>query len=73
MSSPKISVIKGNDIITCLKFWVLLICWPLSAIDKLPRTLATVAESIVEQTGWSVSLLVGGPSPKLNGKIVTYM
>lgn len=44
-----------------------------SAIDKLPRTLLAVSESIVDQTGWNISILVGGPSPRLGGKIVTYM
>ncbi|KAM6501765.1 hypothetical protein JOM56_001742 [Amanita muscaria] len=42
-----------------------------SAIDKLPRTLQTAAESIAKQTGWHVSILVGGPNPRLGGQIQT--
>lgn len=45
----------------------------LSAIDKLPRTLAVMGESIRKQTGWYVTFLVGGPEPRQNGKIMTYM
>jgi hypothetical protein len=44
-----------------------------SGIDKLPRTLMTVGESIVNQTGWNVSILVGGPMPREGGKLQTYM
>ncbi|KAM6497784.1 hypothetical protein JOM56_005732 [Amanita muscaria] len=40
-----------------------------SSIDKLPRTLQTVADSIHKQTGWNVSIFVGGPSPRLDGQI----
>jgi hypothetical protein len=45
----------------------------LSAIDKLPRTLATIGESIMEQTGWSLSFLVSGPTPDQEGRIMTYL
>ena len=45
----------------------------LSAIDKLPRTLAVMGESIRKQMGWMVTFLVGGPEPRQNGKIMTYM
>jgi hypothetical protein len=44
-----------------------------SGIDKLSRTLMTIGESIVTQTGWHVSILVGGPMPREGGKIKTYM
>lgn len=44
-----------------------------SAIDKLPRTLAVMGESILKQTGWHVTFIVGGPEPRRNGKIMTYM
>jgi len=30
-------------------------------------------ESVKKQTGWNISFLVGGPEPRQNGKIVTYM
>ena len=43
------------------------------AIDKLPKTLATLGESIQHQTGWNISFLVGGPEPRQNGQIITYM
>jgi hypothetical protein len=33
----------------------------------------TVGESIVKQTGWNVSILVGGPMPRLGGELTTYM
>jgi len=44
-----------------------------SAIDKLPRTLSVMGESIFKQTGWFVTFLVGGPEPRQSGKIMTYM
>ena len=44
-----------------------------SGIDKLPRTLMTVGESIIKQTEWNVSILMGGPMPREGGKIKTYM
>jgi hypothetical protein len=44
-----------------------------SGIDKISRTLMTVGDSIVTQTGWHVSILVGGPMPREGGKIKTYM
>jgi hypothetical protein len=45
----------------------------LSAINRLPRTLAVWGESIRNQTGWNITFLVGGPAPDQNGKILTYM
>jgi hypothetical protein len=33
----------------------------------------TVGESIVNQTGWHVSILVGWPMPREGGKLKTYM
>ncbi|KAF8333818.1 hypothetical protein F5887DRAFT_892945 [Amanita rubescens] len=43
------------------------------AIDKLPRTLLTIGENICRQTGWYITFLVGGPSPKDGGKIMSYI
>ena len=42
-----------------------------SAIDKLPRSIASVAESLREQTGWCVTIMVGGPLPRDEGHITT--
>ena len=42
-------------------------------IEKLPRTLATIGESIMEQTGWHVTIMVGGPCPDNDGTIMTYL
>ena len=42
-------------------------------IDKLPRTLATIGESILEQTGWHVTIMAGGPCPDNDGMIMTYL
>ena len=42
------------------------------AINRLPRTLAVWGESIKKQTGWNITFLVGRPSPRQNGKIVSY-
>ena len=42
-------------------------------IDRIPPTLATVGKSIIEQTGWNVTILVGGPSPDTGGQIMTYL
>jgi hypothetical protein len=33
----------------------------------------TVGESIMKQTGWNVSIIVGGPMPREGGRIQTYM
>lgn len=44
-----------------------------SAIDKLPRTLAVMGESLMQQTGWQISILAGGPLPENGGKVVTYL
>ncbi|KIL55029.1 hypothetical protein M378DRAFT_18307 [Amanita muscaria Koide BX008] len=41
------------------------------SIDKLPRTLQAATESIAQQTGWNVLVIVGGPNPRLGGKITT--
>ncbi|KIM35207.1 hypothetical protein M413DRAFT_20789 [Hebeloma cylindrosporum] len=43
------------------------------AINSLPRTLATIGESLTSQTGWSVSILMGGPDPESDGAVVTYL
>ncbi|EDR03936.1 uncharacterized protein LACBIDRAFT_306627 [Laccaria bicolor S238N-H82] len=32
-----------------------------------------MGESILKQTGWHVTFIVGGPEPRQNGKIMTYM
>ncbi|KIL55867.1 hypothetical protein M378DRAFT_17559 [Amanita muscaria Koide BX008] len=42
-----------------------------SAIDRVPRTLELAAEAIARQTGWNVSIIVGGPNPRMNGQITT--
>jgi len=39
----------------------------------LPRTLATIGESLMSQTGWNVSILMGGPTPDNEGTIMTYL
>ncbi|KIJ91185.1 hypothetical protein K443DRAFT_135548 [Laccaria amethystina LaAM-08-1] len=43
------------------------------AIDMLPRTLTTIGESLMSQTGWNVSILMGGPTPDSDGVIMTYL
>jgi len=43
------------------------------AIDMLPRTLAMIGESLMSQTGWNVSILMGGPTPDSDGVIMTYL
>ena len=44
-----------------------------SAINLLPRTLAGIGESLMNQTGWNVSILMGGPHPENGGTNMTYM
>ncbi|KDR77387.1 hypothetical protein GALMADRAFT_1326101 [Galerina marginata CBS 339.88] len=44
-----------------------------NAIDKLPHTLATIGSSIMEQTGWQITILAGGPAPDQDGMIMTYL
>jgi hypothetical protein len=41
-------------------------------INHLPRTLSTCAQALAEQTGWSFTILAGGPNPRHGGKITTY-
>jgi hypothetical protein len=43
------------------------------AINLLPRTLATIGESLVKQTGWNITILAGGPMPDTDGTILTYL
>ena len=43
------------------------------AIDMLPRTLATIGESLMTQTGWNITILAGGPMPDTDGTILTYL
>jgi len=42
-----------------------------STIDKLPRSIASVADSLHEQTGWCVTIMLGGPLPRDEGHITT--
>ncbi|KAG6807840.1 hypothetical protein H0H92_006236 [Tricholoma furcatifolium] len=35
------------------------------AIDRLPRTLKVLRDSVVEQAGWSILILVGGPHGRM--------
>lgn len=39
----------------------------------LPRTLTTIGESLMSQTGWNISILMGGPTPDSDGVIMTYL
>ena len=39
------------------------------AIDNLPGTLQKTAEAIYQQTGWKATIIVGGPYPRLGGRI----
>ncbi|KAM6489977.1 hypothetical protein JOM56_014556 [Amanita muscaria] len=41
------------------------------AIEKLPRSIASLARSVRDQTGWCVTIMVGGPLPSENGQIMT--
>ena len=40
---------------------------------KLPRTLETMGASLMEQTGWHITILAGGPSPEHDGMIMTFL
>ena len=42
-----------------------------SSIDRLPHTIQAFSESVAKQTGWNVSVIMGGPNPRLGGKITT--
>ena len=42
-------------------------------INSLPHTLATIGESLMSQTGWNVSILMGGPTPDSDRTILTYL
>lgn len=41
------------------------------AIAQLPRFLASTAESLQAQTGWFMTVIMGGPVPSDNGRIST--
>ena len=43
------------------------------AIDMIPRTLTTIGECLMKQTGWCITILAGGPHPESDGKILTYL
>jgi hypothetical protein len=32
-----------------------------------------MGESLMQQTGWQISILAGGPLPENNGMIMTYL
>ncbi|KAG2147778.1 uncharacterized protein EDB93DRAFT_1250493 [Suillus bovinus] len=38
-------------------------------IEKLPNVLADIFAGLAKQTGWAFSVLMGGPSPGMSGKI----
>jgi hypothetical protein len=38
-------------------------------IEKLPNVLADIFSGLAKQTGWAFSVLMGGPSPGMGGKI----
>ncbi|KAH6880248.1 hypothetical protein BKA70DRAFT_1239037 [Coprinopsis sp. MPI-PUGE-AT-0042] len=40
-------------------------------IPKMPKTLQGIGQSVAEETGWFVSITVGGPHPSYGGKLVT--
>ena len=42
------------------------------AIDRFPQTLAAMGKSFVEQTGWNLTCIAGGPNPRMGGKITTF-
>ncbi|EDR04482.1 uncharacterized protein LACBIDRAFT_304605 [Laccaria bicolor S238N-H82] len=44
-----------------------------SAITRLPRSLAAMGASLMEQTGWNITILAGGPSPEHDGMIVSFL
>jgi hypothetical protein len=48
-------------------------CLVSRAINMLPHTLASIGESLMSQTGWNVSILMGGPTPDSNGVVMTYL
>ncbi|PPR06473.1 hypothetical protein CVT24_002573 [Panaeolus cyanescens] len=39
------------------------------AIDKLPKYLMDLSQSLTDQTGWHVSIIIGGPMPRANRAI----
>ena len=45
----------------------------LRALEMLPRTLATIGDSLMRQTGWNITILAGGPTPASDGTILTYL
>ena len=44
-----------------------------SAIKKLPYTLSTIGKSLMDQTGWNITILAGGPSPSNAGAIMSFL
>ena len=37
------------------------------AINKLSCTINQIAESLHKQTGWAITIIAGGPMPRLGG------
>jgi len=44
-----------------------------SGIDRIPVTLEAFSKAIERESGWAVTILVGGPDPKREGKIATFV
>ena len=45
----------------------------ISSITRLPQSLAAMGASLMEQTGWNITILAGGPSPEHDGMIMSFL
>jgi hypothetical protein len=43
------------------------------AIDALKKTIDTAANQIFEKTSCAVSIIVGGPEPRFDGQLATWV
>lgn len=50
-----------------------LLTYRYSAIDRLPLTIRALLETIAKKAGWVGTIIVGGPNPRLGGKITSCM
>ena len=53
------------------EYWLILTYF-LSAIDRFPQMLAAMGNSLVDQTGWNLTCIAGGPNLRMGGKITTF-
>ena len=75
---------EGEDKLTTENRYIQRYAWPsppssmcrltktISCIDALPTTIEKALEQVERSTGMKAIILIGGPTPKVNGDISTH-